>query len=345
MPMIQHKQLHFLRLAFFFSLAIFIMISCSPAEQNDDQPVIKKLKTERKVHLGDKGIVEEVGHWSFDGNLIDLSGEDLDGTARDALTNDEIILNNDDYSTEAVAGLALKIEKHDNNNFGKFFIDLNDAEDSPLDFLNDDKFSISLWMKRGNGQRLIVMGRMSTSGSPDGSTAGWALHFREDTNRLHFKLRHSTNGLQLDVRTPANAIPVDPELDDSYYHYVATYNGNGDASGVEIYVNTVKQVKSVRNNLAGSIQTDVTTNIGSRDNNQGLFDGPFVGLLDEIYVFKGVLSQSQVNCLFHEKTDCMSSALLIWDQGGWDEKVWAPDEIPDELVWDYGKWYEKNWGF
>ncbi len=338
MNMIKRKRLNFLIPAFFLSLALLVLISCSPEGHNDtEEPSNRKPpKLERQVHLGLTSTYEEVGHWSFDGHLLDASGELLHGIAKDASTKTETDITGQ-YEIDA------KVGSHALHFDGSFYIDLVDTQSSVLNFSASDPFSISLWMKRGAAGNKIVIGRMSTNASDDDSSAGWAIHFKVD-NKIRFKLRHNTQGNQLEVTAPAGAIPVDSSLTGDYYHYVATYDGLGNTDSVKIYINAVPQQTTVQNQLGGSIQTGVSTNIGARDNNQGA-GGPFVGFLDEVYIFQGKLDATDVTCLYNYPDTCLSNAVLFWNQGDWNEKNWAPTTYPGLFVWNQDNWNEKNWSY
>jgi hypothetical protein len=107
-----------------------------------------------------------------------------------------------------------------------------------------------------------------------------------NNNNLRLSLQNNggTNGAS--VFSPVGSI-----LPNTLYHIVATYNGNLDTSGIEIYINGVQQIKTIEfNNLTGNFDSTSDVSIGVISNTGFYFDGK----IDNVRIRNIILTPSQV---------------------------------------------------
>ena len=161
------------------------------------------------------------------------------------------------------------------------------ANESQFDFERTQAFSVSVWLKLAtlNSTKFFV-----TKQQASGNYTGWSLWYTYSAGvgNLDFSL----------VGTPANMIEVlYPTLPDNNYHLVtATYSGNSLASGVELYVDAVKQTKGTTIDTLGTttILNNIQLELGNRN---GAFN--MDGNMDEVGIWSRALSASEVTELYN----------------------------------------------
>ena len=85
-----------------------------------------------------------------------------------------------------------------------------------------------------------------------------------------------------------NTVPTN-----TWTYLVATYNGSSLSSGIDLYLNGVKEVISstVGNNLTSTIISNETTWIGQR---RPLTQGPFNGKISQVSIYNRALSATEI---------------------------------------------------
>lgn len=154
--------------------------------------------------------------------------------------------------------------------------DVNFGNVADFDRLN--AFSIDFWMKSDNYTTTMqVIGKQTTAG------VGWSIYLIS-TNQLRFILANSgTNRIYVTAAGSAN--------NDSWHHWVITYDGSSDASGIHIYKDNVDLSLTVnQNNLTLSISNGADLTYASRDSTQWFFDG----YLDEVVIYENELTSDDV---------------------------------------------------
>ncbi|MDP3963363.1 MAG: LamG domain-containing protein, partial [bacterium] len=153
------------------------------------------------------------------------------------------------------------------------------ANESNFDFEWSNPFSVSAWI-RPDSTALASQTIAAKMESPP--NRGWTLDLFDPSSgsdAVTFQLVNVESGspIQIDVRSPSGVIEAG-----GLYHVVATYNGNGLASGVAIHINGVSQALTVvHDNLSGNTTlNDFEPRIGKRTDNSW----PFDGLIDEVRV-------------------------------------------------------------
>lgn len=263
--------------------------------------------------------IQEVGHWAFEGNLNDDSASQLHGTLKDKQGS----LGTPFY----IPGVSPNTQALELN--WDLFVDVGDtddpnitSDDSPLNFAYNQPFSVSAWVRRGEvATKSIVLGRMETLVTPD---PGWALFFEDENDDLYFNFRKHSGGPRVKVKTSTNQIPAD--LTGEFYHIVMTYDGSGSVAGTHLYINMNEDTTpDFSGGLSGPTTTEVSFNIGSRDNNTPFNDtssndNAFYGHIDEVRIFKGALLSVDIQCLNHVdlRTTCKPGD-LYWGHGVWGQ--------------------------
>ncbi len=327
MPIIQHKRFSFSIPAFFLSLALLFLISCAPEGDSEEkrQVVKRSLSDQRIVHIGSTtgSIMTEVGYWSLDNNVFDHSGEENHGT----------ITGTTDY----VVGVKNEALQFD----GSTFVDLGDTQNSVLNFEWDKSFSVSAWIKKAvDDEKMMIIGKMEVETNPK---RGWAV-FSEVDNTIVFNLRHQPGGASNGKRAKV-ASTLTIAADQAFHHVAVTYDGKGASTGVHIYIDGNESTEVIYDDLDQlTTITQTPTNIGARDQNAD--NNAFQGVIDEVFVFKGVLDEGQVAYLNDNPTEPLRPAILFWGDldHKWGQKAWAPYEIPGEFKWG-NNWGQRNWAF
>ncbi len=223
-----------------------------------------------------------VGYWSFGGEYMNWNNN----RALDAspLGNDGTITNMS-TSTSAVQGIlgqALKFDGVDD------YVNVGDPTNGSLDFDITSPLSISAWVNRATlGSSVgIVVKRMAVTSGYDFSIVGSNDHVQfgiGDNFGSNFRIGNET----------ANPI----SNPNQWYHVVATYNGNSASSGINIYVDGVKQslTNAFDNYGGGSTLSSDPFTIGARASGT---ERQFNGRIDEVRVYNRVLSDSEVLQLY-----------------------------------------------
>lgn len=222
-----------------------------------------------------------VGYWSFGGEYmnwnnnraLDASPSRNDGTITNMSTSTSAI--------QGILGQALKFDGVDD------YINVGDPANNSLDFEITNPFSISAWVNRPvKGSSVgVVYKRSAISSGYDFSIT--------TADILQFNLGDNFGSA---FRIGADTVGTVPNVN-QWYHVVVTYSGNGASSGINMYIDGVKQ--SITNNFdnlgGGSSFTTEPLSIGARENGTGR---QFNGRIDEVRVYNRSLSDSEVLQLY-----------------------------------------------
>ena len=210
-----------------------------------------------------------VGAWHFDegeGNIThDTSGEGNDGTLYDGnTTNDDG--NTPPQWTDGKFGKALSFDGVDD------YVEVPDSAS-----LDTDKVTITLWLKRKNNDTSIIFKAGGSLGSGTGS--GYRLILDED-NKIRFNLRH---GSSEDWVTSNSVIPAD------VFTFIAvTFDG----SVAKIYINGELDKTGYPSPYWTN---DVPLRIGHKEWDPNYFNG----IIDEVRVYSGALSEKEIKTLYY----------------------------------------------
>ena len=150
-----------------------------------------------------------------------------------------------------------------------------------LSFEKDQSFTVSAWLrlKPGGGS---PFGKMESSDT----LRGWDIEFHGTKPSFH--LIHHWPADALHVRARRD-LPADVLL-----HFAVTYDGSGQGSGVQMYVNGQPEPADVVvNALTGTTRTPETFSIGRR----GAAGAPFSGQIDDFRAYPRVLEPNEVASL------------------------------------------------
>ncbi len=285
-----------------------------------------------------------VGHWAFDNNLQDSSSSLTHGSPKQGKNQPGTA----EFTPNGLGGTAALFL--DNQRF----VGMSDTQQiSPLNFDVDDPFSVSVWVRKGfrnagNGQKRILLGKMSTK---NGDLSGWAIFFEyfRGVDQIVFNHRHRP-GDRIKVRTDIKTDPVrqDNSLSEGMHHIAVVYNGNGHHSGMSIYVNG-QAIKTVNqgNFSTEDTLTNAPFNVGARDNNvENNGKRAFIGHIEHLLVFSDALKPGEITCLYSQPLTCPTGGgqqMLVWDQGQWERDNWQNDPPAPAFQWDTGKWERDSW--
>ena len=194
-----------------------------------------------------------------------------DNTPNDALGNyNGTLVNGTTYGTGKI-------------NQGFSFDGVNDYINfgNVLDFDGSTPFSFSFWLNPNSvGNRNLLQ-------KWTGSNTGWIIYFYN--NKLEFALSSNRSNNWLGVRT-------NNTYTTGMQHFICTYDGSKDASGINIYHNGVNQSLTTFNNtLTGSISTNASFEIGRFLSSVGWYNG----IMDEVGVWDRELTPSEVTELYN----------------------------------------------
>ncbi|MCL4390573.1 LamG domain-containing protein, partial [Patescibacteria group bacterium] len=159
------------------------------------------------------------------------------------------------------------------------------TNESNFDFEYTQSFSLSVWVKyNGSGvYRNIFSKALSTS-----PYTGYTLRIDQDNGFGLVLIRQDSNYIWAHSTSSFN---------DGNWHFItATYNGNGQAGGVNLYLDG--QPKTVLNYSAGTIGS-ILNNVNLTIGGAGAGAPAFSGSIDEAAVWNRALSTSEIQALYN----------------------------------------------
>ena len=149
------------------------------------------------------------------------------------------------------------------------------ANEENFDFDHNDSFSIETWIKTNDDWDNYIIGRRDGAGTV---WRGYCLAIFENGEITVHLMHNHLNNEKIWVNGNTNV------ADNKWHHIAFTYNGNGDASGVKIYVDGKLETMTVsHNNLGGkTILNDIPLKIGARGDGQA--QSSFVGCIDDVHI-------------------------------------------------------------
>jgi hypothetical protein len=253
-----------------------------------------------------------VGYWKLDNftagkPVLDSStGKQNNGTLKDQYTTDA------DPKTVAIISTA---EGKIGNSFS--FDGVNDyieiPDSSSLNFgdgIKDSPFSISAWIKTDDNTKYqhIVSKYLDTNNQYNLSLLS--------TKNLAFAIQNGSN--YLGINTTTNFLQAN-----QWYYVVATYDGNSKTSGLNLYVNGIKQTNITLSGNQPYIAMKPTTEpvrIGTA-NVGGVLSNFFVGKIDDVAIYNKALTEKEVynknmsyDCLRKDEKIYLSGQAKTCDQ-------------------------------
>lgn len=165
---------------------------------------------------------------------------------------------------------------------------LDIENESNFDFDSFDPFSISMWINRVNAAGILFSKDPNT-----GIGRGYLMFI--SSGLFQFRLMNDFGaGNRVDVRATEPASNV-------WKHVAVTYDGNSNASGINIYYDGIVQPFTTNANaLSGTTLNNISPEFGSRDNGTILF---YSGLMDDMRVDGVELSSNQVFSAFNDSKE------------------------------------------
>ena len=232
----------------------------------------------------DVGADALVAHYELDGNFSDISGRFQHGR----------MVTGDPTFEAGRVGKAASFDGDTEVSFGNVG-----------GFDRTDRFSAAFWVKPRGNLPIHAFQKLNDARA----RRGYEWRF-DDIVLVGIQRWAARLTVTLASDTPAGAIEIRTRerlrLGD-WHHVALTYDGTGKAAGVRLYVGGAPApVDVIRDTLAGPIANDAPLNIGSRDLGQ-----PFVGQIDDVRLYGGVLSPEQItNLAIHSPTRVILSGLF-----------------------------------
>ena len=197
------------------------------------------------------------------------------------------------------------------------YVDCGNA--SALNFERTDPFSLSVWVKPSNvtNYRMLV-----TKKGVNGTDPGYQWFMLGDI--MYFDFVHSFTGNKYIRVTKSFAYNWNVG---TWYHFVVTYDGSSNASGVNFYRDgsQLSSLTTVMDGLDDSTTNSTSVTLGSRQNQ--LY---FAGNMDDVAVFNSELSASDVTSIYNSgypKDESSTSNLVgYWKMGDGATYPTIPDD-------------------
>lgn len=160
-----------------------------------------------------------------------------------------------------------------------------------LDFERTSPFSVSGWFISG-ALTEPSGGRMISKADTTANQRGWFIAGAGVSGGQHVQFGLVNTAVTNNIRVETTATYDNGTL----YHFVATYNGSSNGTGVKIYLNGVNQsVTIVNNNLSATTLSSAVLTLGNRE------DGarPFQGRLFHLAVWDTELSSDDVEDIYN----------------------------------------------
>ncbi|MFH1641356.1 MAG: LamG-like jellyroll fold domain-containing protein, partial [Nanoarchaeota archaeon] len=201
------------------------------------------------------------------------------------------------------------------------------ADESDYDFEITDDFLLSAWIKAStsNSMDAGIIAKYNTSSNIGLYTY---IDYIGETYKLYLSLWNAADN-RIIVRAD------DTTLNDNNWHHIAIfYDGNSDASGVQIYIDGVNEtIAIVQDTLTNSILNNEYFTIGGRGTSgSGATRQYFNGTIDEVRIWNRTLSASEIQILY-------MSNLKKYDTENWtlyvNQSLNSTDILPDDAYTYY----------
>lgn len=172
------------------------------------------------------------------------------------------------------------------------------ANEADYDFERTSPFSVSFWSKVPATSCVGASNEGVITKLTNFDQRGWGITC--EFNTFYFKLQNTydTNNIIIHPTTAAN--------DNTYRHWVFTYDGSSVGSNVEVYLDGELKAKTVdRNTLSATILQNNALTMGGMT-----AGGKFTGSIDDIRIFNIELTAHDVEQLYYERLD--RSVLMIF---------------------------------
>jgi hypothetical protein len=191
-----------------------------------------------------------------------------------------------DLSGNGNNGTLVNGPTFDSSNGGSIVFDgSNDfINTANIQFERTDAFTLSAWVKSSSPPNNQIINNENMD------YRGYMLVINSGDSKILFGLRHTTsNRIQV---TSSNIV-----ISNVWHYLTATYDGSSTASGVELYINSIKQAKTtLADNLSLTTISNQTTYIGIR---RPATPGPFRGNISNTQIYNRALSPAEIRQNFN----------------------------------------------
>ena len=167
------------------------------------------------------------------------------------------------------------------------------AKESNFDFERTSSFSITAWVKRQysnlKNRSLVSKGNMSSTFK--GYILGLDNSNTDSKERIKLEIINNFSSNRLLAETSTD---ISDHVGTGVWHHIAaTYNGSGDVSGINLYIDGIVDTVPLVNTLGtNTILTDFPFEIG-KSQDCDYWDGS----IDEVTVWNRVLSLAEIQAL------------------------------------------------
>ncbi len=153
--------------------------------------------------------------------------------------------------------------------------------------------SVSAWIYPtglGENSNAQIIGKDASTTA--NATTGWFVRLT-GTNRIHFSVDYTGGANNNLLRESANnAITLN-----AWNHVVVTWTGSATATNAHIYVNGTEVTYATSTNGATTRSSDAASNLTIGNNGIGNLSRTFAGTIDEVYIFNGIVSATEIALL------------------------------------------------
>ena len=233
-----------------------------------------------------------VGYWQFNGNFLDSSPLSNDGTAF-----------GDVFTTTSA-----KLGTHSGS-----FDSLGDYLDTGINQSLQAITSLSMcsWLKHNSlSSDNFIISSISSSGGvlflrdDVGSSSG-----RTDIYKIFITEDNAFNNVSIESRSDASH--------GDYWHHVCFTFSADNISGLRLYIDGIEDVNSPVSTL-GIHQLNFNNNLYIGSNTSG--NGNFDGLMDDVSIWKDVLTSNQIRALYEQQNSAMNELSATWTPY-WDDLI------------------------
>jgi hypothetical protein len=185
------------------------------------------------------------------------------GTNLNSTIGDEVgvLTNNPSFNTTEARGTITLDGSNDFVTFGNA---------SVANFDHDDSFTYEIWVRSTANASKYIMGKNESSGN----YRGVEITYRGNANvgKIGYFIRNTNSSSNRIVVSTENAT----YRGNNWHHIVCTYNGSGEATGMNIIIDTVNDTTTTSTgNISGGITSTSNLCIGSRNGAATYIPGTF----------------------------------------------------------------------
>lgn len=236
--------------------------------------------------------VDLAGHWIFNQNADDLSGNSNDGTVVGATSMDDRSSNaNSAYNFNGTTDYVW-VPDSNSLSFG--------------DGMSDSEFSISAWINMTDATRFRILSKFDNSPGSDHMEYSFSL---DASDKLRLSLFDNSANHRIDLYTTSTLT----SYEGTWKHVVVTYDGSSSLQGIRFYIDGVEET-STSSYMLGNYVAMENTNARSYIGHSRYSGGHTYanGSIDDVRVYGRALNLPEVQEVFaHDENQINGS---LWEE-------------------------------